>query len=204
MGKEIERKFIVKELPEDLHEYPSYAIHQYYISKNPEIRLRWTFNYKDGNKYYLTFKGDGSLERTEYEVEVDQQQFIILHERTLYEIHKTRYEYPYKWNLYGNSNLELKHTLYVDIYYDNDLQIVEIEFESLRLADNFIYPDWFGEELTYDNSYKNKNLARRIDKPLIGETNRLIGEIQKENSENNTKIENESKLSIKKVKSFFF
>ncbi len=161
MPKEIERKFLVKELPEILHEYPRYTIHQYYISKNPEIRLRWTFNYKDGNKYYLTFKGNGNLERTRYKVEVDHQQFLVLHKRALHEIHKTRYEYPYKWKLYDDSSFSLEHTLYIDIYYD-DLQVVKIKFESLKLANKFILPDWFGEEVTYNDDYKNKNLAKLI------------------------------------------
>ncbi len=40
-----------------------------------------------------------------------------------------------------------------------DHKTVEVEFKSDELAENFIIPDWFGEEITYDKRYKNKNLS---------------------------------------------
>ncbi len=37
---EIERKFFVNKIPQDLEKYESYKITQVYISKSPAIRLR--------------------------------------------------------------------------------------------------------------------------------------------------------------------
>ena len=40
------------------------------------------------------------------------------------------------------------------------LMTVEVEFTSEIRGQHFNPPDWFGEEITYDACYKNKNLAR--------------------------------------------
>ena len=39
--------------------------------------------------------------------------------------------------------------------------IVEVEFKSLEDANKFIIPAWFGEEVTNNDKYKNKNLIFR-------------------------------------------
>ena len=46
---EIERKFLVKEIPNNLQQYKCYKIKQGYISTNPTIRLR-----QRDNEYILT------------------------------------------------------------------------------------------------------------------------------------------------------
>jgi len=38
--------------------------------------------------------------------------------------------------------------------------VTEIEFDNIEDAENFKPLDWFGEEVTYNEKYKNKNLAR--------------------------------------------
>lgn len=58
---EIERKFTVKKLPENLERYPSRLIEQGYLNTNPVVRVR-----RDENDYYLTYKGKGLLAREEY------------------------------------------------------------------------------------------------------------------------------------------
>ncbi len=51
MGLEIERKFTVKRLPDDLETYPVHLIEQGYLSVVPAIRVR-----RDDDKYYMTYK----------------------------------------------------------------------------------------------------------------------------------------------------
>ena len=51
---EIERKFTLKSLPDNLESYPSHHIEQVYLNYNPVIRAR-----KQDNEYYLTYKGSG-------------------------------------------------------------------------------------------------------------------------------------------------
>lgn len=47
---EIERKFLIKDLP-DLTQYESKHITQGYLCTSPVVRVR-----EDGDKYYLTYK----------------------------------------------------------------------------------------------------------------------------------------------------
>ena len=50
----------------------------------------------------------------------------------------------------------------LDVYHGEltGLVTVEVEFSSLEEAESFSPPAWFGEDITEDKRYKNKNLAR--------------------------------------------
>ena len=64
---------------------------------------------------------------------------------------KTRYEIP----IYGGLIAEL------DIYHGDleNLQTVEVEFDTLEQADSFIPPEWFADEISSDIRYSNAYLA---------------------------------------------
>lgn len=49
---EIERKFTVKALPENLDSYPFHLIEQAYLNTDPVLRIR-----RQDDEYYLTYKG---------------------------------------------------------------------------------------------------------------------------------------------------
>ena len=67
---EIERKFLVKSLPENLEQYPKHHIQQAYISTNPVLRLRqWD------ETYILTYKGPGLLSREEHEFPLTEEAY---------------------------------------------------------------------------------------------------------------------------------
>ena len=55
---EIERKFLVEHLPEDLADYPKKRIEQAYLCTDPVVRVR-----RSDNSYYMTYKGRGLLAR---------------------------------------------------------------------------------------------------------------------------------------------
>ena len=55
---EIERKFTLKSLPDNLESYPSHHIEQVYLNYNPVVRAR-----KQDDEYYLTYKGSGMMAR---------------------------------------------------------------------------------------------------------------------------------------------
>jgi len=144
---EIERKFLVASLP-DLTSLGFKKLEQAYLSFEPEIRIRCV-----DNEYYLTEKSDGDLVRTEIERSIDNESYQILSNLIQSRIiNKTRY--------YIKINSEL--TAELDIYYEEleGLATIEVEFKSEEEANNFVVPDWFGKEITYDERYKNKNLAR--------------------------------------------
>ena len=70
MGQEIERKFLIKELPENLNEYKCHAMVQGYLNTSPVVRVR-----KEDDTYYLTYKGGGLLSRTEYNLPLNVESF---------------------------------------------------------------------------------------------------------------------------------
>jgi CYTH domain-containing protein len=151
MAKEIERKFLVKDMPSITKDNESYLVEQYYISTNPEIRLRKTQNLNSNQvNYYMTQKSDGTKVRDEIETEVDESFYISNQEKMIgHMIRKTRTRIP----------LENKLTAELDVYHGIDLRVVEVEFKDESEANAFILPQWFGKEVTNDKRYKNKNLA---------------------------------------------
>ena len=58
---EIERKYLIHKLPEDLETYPCRKIQQAYLCTNPVVRIR-----RQDQDYYLTYKGGGLMVREEY------------------------------------------------------------------------------------------------------------------------------------------
>ena len=56
---EIERKFLVAQLPDNLDNYNCRYIEQGYLSTKPVVRVR-----RDNDDYYLTYKGSGMMKNT--------------------------------------------------------------------------------------------------------------------------------------------
>ena len=147
--QEIERKFLVKSLPENLKQYPSKEIIQGYLAiteDGTEVRLR-----QKGKKYFQTVKSGSGKTRFESEIEITAEQFNSLWEATKGKrVEKTRYEIPHE-----NGVIEL------DVYRGDldGLLSAEMEFSSEEDSNKFIAPKWFNEEVTDDKRYKNQNLA---------------------------------------------
>ena len=142
---EIERKFLVKELP-DLSGVKSSEIKQGYVSTLPEIRVR-----KLDNKYYRTEKDEGTVVRQEREWEISKDEADKLFSEVKTNIiEKTRYYLPYG-----------KYTIELDIYKGKfeGLVVVEIEFPTIEEATAFVPPDWFSEDISEKKEYRNKILA---------------------------------------------
>lgn len=53
---EIERKYLIRELPEHLEQYPYRQIEQGYLNTDPVVRIRRT-----AEAYTLTYKGEGFM-----------------------------------------------------------------------------------------------------------------------------------------------
>jgi len=146
---EIERKFLVEQIPPNLDSYPSNKISQgYLVSKNPNIEERVR---KKGNKFFFTRKTKGFLIREEEEEEISEDKFLNLWNLTENKrIEKIRYEIGFE-----------KFVIEIDIYNGNleGLITAEVEFDSEEEAKGFLPPPWFGREVTEDDRYKNRNLA---------------------------------------------
>lgn len=152
---EIERKFTIRTLPEDLDQYPFHLIEQAYLNTDPVIRIR-----REDDNYYLTYKGKGHVEREEYNLPLNRQAYE--HLRTKADgtiISKKRILIP----LSSISNTGLQKTLTIELdLFDppfSPLIIAEVEFDSMEEAASFIPPDWFEEDVSYDSRYHNSTLS---------------------------------------------
>ncbi|RMG42872.1 MAG: adenylate cyclase [Candidatus Dadabacteria bacterium] len=150
MAKEIERQFIVEHVPFSLDKFPHSEIEQGYlvISENgDEIRVR-----SRSGKFYQTYKSGTGLTREEIKIELNETQFNTLWPLTAEcRIKKVRYKIPWE-----------RYTIDLDIYEDKLKGFIsaEVEFKSEQASREFVPPDWFGKEVTHDERYKNRNLAR--------------------------------------------
>lgn len=142
---EIERKYLVKDLP-DLTQYPSKKIAQGYLNTNPVVRIR-----RSNDDYILTYKGKGMMVREEYNLPLNEESFYHLSQKIDGKlIEKTRYLIP----LWDNLVAEL------DVFEGahEGIVLVEVEFDSIEAANQFVAPDWFGEDVTNDGRYHNSNM----------------------------------------------
>lgn len=148
---EIERKFLVKSLPENLDQYPQKEIEQGYLCTNPVIRIR-----RSNDQYILTYKGKGLMIREEHEHPLNKDAFEHLKSKIDgILIHKTRYLIPYND----------KFTIELDIFHDKlaPLILAEVEFDSEEEANAFLPPDWFGEDVTHSSRYHNSYLSKHTN-----------------------------------------
>ena len=148
-GLEIERKFLLSKIPENLEKCKKNNILQGYLNKNGhELRARNV----DNKEFYLTEKFGLGLQREEYEKTISSTEYHNLMDKAGGRvIKKTRYYYP----------LEENKTAEIDFYFGNNigLKTVEVEFDSLESAEKFQVPSWFGKEITNDANYKNSELS---------------------------------------------
>jgi CYTH domain-containing protein/CHAD domain-containing protein len=149
MPSEIERKFLLEQLPVELEQNPAADIEQGYlaVAKNAEVRVR-----RHGEGFSLTFKRGTGEDREEIEIELDRRRFEALWEATDgSRLTKRRYLVSLGDRLSAE----------VDVYFGSlaGLRVAEVEFPSREAAASFQPPDWFGREVTGDRRYANQALA---------------------------------------------
>lgn len=149
---EIERKYLVKEIPEKLEEYERQDMIQAYLCVDPVVRIR-----KSNDDYYLTYKGRGYMVREEYNLPLSREAFMhLLPKADGTVIEKTRYLIP----IPGGYTAEL------DVFSGawQGLELVEVEFETVEQAEGFVPPEWFGEDVTESTAYHNSTLSQKTNK----------------------------------------
>lgn len=158
---EIERKYTIQHLPEDLDSYPSHLIEQAYLNIDPVLRIR-----RQDNEYYLTYKGAGMIAREEYNLPLNELSYQHLLEKCDGNIvTKRRYLIPlpnpsFVPGFVPDKNLEL--TIELDVFSGkfDSLVIAEIEFPDRETANALIKPDWFVEDVSNKHEYHNSYLSR--------------------------------------------
>lgn len=145
---EIERKYLLRSLPEHLESYPYKQIEQGYLNTEPVVRIR-----RSDDIYTLTYKGKGLMVREEYNLPLNAESFAHLKEKIDGRlIKKRRYLIP----------LDDRHTIELDIFEGDlaPLQLAEVEFATEEEANSFVPPAWFGEDVTFSTKYHNSRLSR--------------------------------------------
>jgi CYTH domain-containing protein len=147
-GTEIERKFLLDELPPSLAFARRKAILQGYLAVDgdTEVRVRRT---ADGAT--LTIKHGSGEVRVEEELGLDARRADALWELTNgRRLQKTRRELRVDGML-----------VEVDEYSGalDGLIVAEVEFDDEEAARAFMPPAWFGREVTGEAAYANRTLA---------------------------------------------
>lgn len=145
---EIERKYLIAQIPFDLSEYPSRKIEQGYLCTEPVVRIR-----RDGEDYYLTYKSKGLMVREEYNLPLTRDAYEHLKPKADGRIiTKERFLIP------------LDDTLTIELdRFEGDLApllLAEVEFQDEDSANAFVPPEWFGEDVTFSSKYHNSTLSR--------------------------------------------
>jgi adenylate cyclase len=145
---EIERKFLVRELPE-LGMGEGLSLKQGYLAIDEErllsVRIR-----QEGGEFRLTIKQGRGRKRVEIERAITETEFSALWPSVLGGLSKTRFRL-----------LHDRFVIEIDVFEDSldGLVLAEVEFTSEDSAEAFQPPDWFGEDVTEDPRYLNQTLA---------------------------------------------
>lgn len=153
---EIEKKFLLRSMPEQLDSYERKDMEQGYLCTSPVVRIR-----RSNDQYILTYKSTQGIDpgaqkdvRTNHEVEMPLTRQAYEHLREKVDgqlVRKSRYLIP----------LEDGHTGELDVFAGvlQGLSLIEVEFASQEDAASFIPPEWFGENVSGDRRYSNSFLS---------------------------------------------
>ncbi len=144
---EIERKFLIRRLPENYTSCPFRQIEQGYLNMDPVVRIR-----RDSDQYYLTYKSSGFLTREEYNFPINKESYLHMRDKTDgFLITKKRYLIPYQ-----------SYMIELDIFENHHAPLIlaEVEFPTEQEALAFEPPAWFCRDVTTCPEYTNSYLSR--------------------------------------------
>lgn len=147
---EIERKFLIKSDAYKNEANSKERIVQGFLNTHKERTVRVRIS---GDFGYLTVKGKSNetgTSRFEWEKEItleDAEALLLLCEEGI--IEKTRYKVP-----------KGGHIFEIDEFYGTNEGLVIAEVELSDEDENYIEPDWLGEEVTGDIKYYNSQLSK--------------------------------------------
>lgn len=148
---EIERKFLVDDIPFDLASCDRIEMRQGYLLIDDERKLSVRIRQQKPD-FRLTIKSGTGVVRTEVDLPIDEADFEALWpDAKAISLEKTRYVKSVDDNVYE-----------IDVYEASlaPLVVVEVEFATVEDSNAYVPPPWLGREVTHDVRYLNQNLAR--------------------------------------------
>ena len=155
MAEEIERKFIIQNYENISQLIPSsfIEIEQNYLAiGEEEIRIR-KIKHANNHQFLMTIKNGHGMVRKEQEFEITENTYKQIEKSLKKQAIKKRRYHSKKGNL----------IIIIDIYINIDLILLEIEFNSIDEAHDFKNSLFIGEEVTYNENFKNKNLWKSLN-----------------------------------------
>ena len=147
---EIERKYLVKQVPKNLASYPFHEIEQGYLCTEPVVRIR-----RQDEEYYLTYKSKGLMIREEYNLPLTKEAYAHLLAKADGNIlTKKRYLIPVP----GREDLTVEFDVFEGKF--AGLMLAEIEFSSEEDARAFPPLFWFDRDVTWSGEYQNSRLSK--------------------------------------------
>ena len=173
MGVEIEKKFLVSRLPDDLSIYRYHMIEQAYLNVHPAIRVR-----REDDIYYMTYKGahsqnEGEIGQVEYNMPLDKESYdhllskaegnVIKKKRYLIPLNEDAYTMDYLNDhdilrqMIKDEGVKIELDVFEDIF--EGRVIAEVEFPDEESAKNYRPASWFEREVTGDPKYSNASMS---------------------------------------------
>lgn len=161
MSLEIERKFLLAELPNVIIEeqrlkvLSEQRIEQTYlaIDETQELRVRRIVDLTSGKiSFTHTFKLGNGLSREEIEYSISEGIYDQIVKAFGF-VPLTKNRITAEWN---------GRVIEIDIYDQIELAVLEVEFDSEEAANAFMAPDWFGRDISSERQYSNKKVWREL------------------------------------------
>ncbi len=162
---EIERKFLIRQLPGSLSSFQCLFIEQAYLCTDPVVRIRR----QDGD-FYLTYKGRGLMAREEYNLPLNDAAYAhLLAKSDGHVISKKRYLIPIEDPTFSEGYVPPGTPFSLQIELDifeppfAPLILAEVEFPDEEMAGAFLPPQWLGEDVTNNRKYHNSAMSQMSD-----------------------------------------
>lgn len=164
---ELERTFLIKEIPKDLSKCKSIEVIDIYIPdsfEHPTIRIR-----KNGDKYEVTKKepvdGNDSSHQTEQTIVITKEEFEWMMKNIKGKfLRKLRYYYNYNGSVAE-----------IDVFKDNleGLVLVDFEFKTAEDKDKFEMPEFCLADVTQDEFVAGGMLCGKQYDDIVEELNKF-------------------------------
>jgi CYTH domain-containing protein len=147
--QEIERVFLVKELPKDIAQAKHFIIRVGdFFDSNSRDALK--IKQKGEECFIIKKHWEDIMDKTEHIISIKKGEFDVLWKCTVQNHEKIRFIYP------------LGHRICEIDYYLGRLDgyvRAEVEFKSMKEAKEFVPPAWFADEITQCNHDIHENLG---------------------------------------------